>query len=146
MGDVQTHCLDRRCHSEVGIFFVVIRGEEDALVICLQDLGIAGTDLFRVIETGKLCHDLFRTFRCKRRCDIVQHIIGQLVHHMNAAAVYVQYHIIVAQFILMNHNSVSSFQLHGEKQHNSYKCEKRDIELSLFSIGCRLALSGSKTT
>ena len=111
VGDIQTHCLNGRSHSEVGILFIIVRRKENAFLICLQNFRIAGTDFFRIVKPRQLCHDFLRTFRSKRRCNIIQHVIGQLVHHMHAAAVHVQHNVIVAQFILMNHNSVSSFRL-----------------------------------
>ena len=109
MGDVQTHRLDGRSHGKVGVLLVVIRRKQDALLVCLQHLGIAGADFLRRIKAGELFHNLRRTDRRKRRLHIVQHVIGQLVHHMDATAVDIQHNIIIAQFILMDHYNSSFY-------------------------------------
>ena len=75
----------------------------------IQYLGIAGADFLRRIKAGELFHNLRRTDRRKRRLHIVQHVIGQLVHHMDATAVDIQHNIIIAQFILMDHYNSSFY-------------------------------------
>ncbi len=93
MSNMQTHGLDRCCNGILGKFLVIILRKENLVLVQLQDLLIAGTDILRRIEPGQLADNLLGTFRCKGRLHIVQQIVGQLVHHMDTAAVHVQHNI-----------------------------------------------------
>ena len=108
-GNQQTHGLYRRSDRIIGILFIVIFGKQNLFPISFQDFCIATQNLFFVIKAGQLFHNFRGTFLCQRRCNIVQHIVGQLVHKMHAAAEHIQHDIIASQFIFMYHDFHLSF-------------------------------------
>ena len=103
MGNVQAHGLHRRRNRVLCEFFVIILRKKDFILVKLQNLRIAGTNILRRIEPGQLADHLLRTFRCKGRLHIIQQIIGELVHHMNAPAVHVQHNIVSVQLEFVYH-------------------------------------------
>ena len=111
----QTHSLYR---SGNGIFCklsVIVLGKKNAVVVKLLYLFVAGLYILFDVKAGKLLYHSFGTLVLKGRLYVVQHIVGKLVHKMNAAAVCVEDYIQSAQLVLMYHKCTSFYPNHQLK-------------------------------
>ena len=99
---MQAHSLDRSLHSHCGVLLVIVLGEEHFCVIKLFKLCVAFLYIF-LVEAVHLSDYLIGTYICKGGSDIVEELISQLVHNVNAAAAYVKYNVLTVLLILMYH-------------------------------------------
>ena len=102
MGNVQAHSLDRSLHSHCGVLFVIVLGEEHLCVVKLFKLCVALLYIV-LVEAVHLSDYLIGTYIGKGGSDIVEELICQLVHNVNAAAAYVKYNVLTVLLILMYH-------------------------------------------
>ena len=102
VGNVQAHSLDRRFHSHCGVLLVIVLGEEHLCVVKFFKLCVALLYVL-LVEAVHLSDYLIGTYICKGGSDIVEELICQLVHNVNAAATYVKYNVLTVLYILMYH-------------------------------------------
>ena len=95
--NVQAHCLYRRFNGDIRVFAVLVLTEQDLVFVQLIYLCIALAHIF-FGELFQISDKALRHLLGKRGLETAHHFIYKLIDDMHAAAVHINYNIVLALF------------------------------------------------
>ena len=104
VGNVQAHGLYRGLDHCVAVLFVVVLGEERAVLVELVKLGVALAHfVFGVLR--KLCGEVSGHFLGHGGVNEVEHVVRAVVGEVDSAAVDVEHYVVAELFELVYHRN-----------------------------------------